>query len=341
MRATCVRYSRSNARPSPEAASATSAVSASRPVWSRSLRSVATPGVVSSMCLIRYGLGVKGCSGSGRLRAVTTSLSALAGLGLVLGLRHAFEPDHLAAVSTLATRQGRLLDAPRPGPRAGAAPRLGAPPLGGPSPPAPRPGAAARRLPAGPRLGPRAHRERRGGGGRHHPVRADPARTLRPGGRFSRGPAADRSRGVGVVALCARALASPPARPRPGRRAPPPSPQSCSRRRAPAHAPPRRRRALPRVRPVAWARRQRRAPAVARRRRAHAWGPARLFPRLRRRHDDRDAVRVVLARRDGAARGRPRRALGHAPPPWFSSRERNGWSGARGTSGRRLLSRLS
>src|ERR1043166_9046965 len=108
MRATCVRYSRSNARPSPEAASATSAVSASRPVWSRSLRSVATPGVVSSMCLIQYGLGLKGCSGSGRLRAVTTSLSALAGLGLVLGLRHAFEPDHLAAVSTLPTRQGRL-----------------------------------------------------------------------------------------------------------------------------------------------------------------------------------------------------------------------------------------
>src|SRR5256886_6544293 len=115
MRATCVRYSRSNARPSPEAASATSAVSASRPVWSRSLRSVATPGVVSSMCLIRYGLGVKGCSGSGRLRAVTTSLSALAALGLVLGLRHAFEPDHLAVVSTLATRQGRLLDACRLG----------------------------------------------------------------------------------------------------------------------------------------------------------------------------------------------------------------------------------
>jgi len=49
------------------------------------------------------------------LRAVTTSLSALAGLGLVLGLRHAFEPDHLAAVSTLATRQGRLLDACRLG----------------------------------------------------------------------------------------------------------------------------------------------------------------------------------------------------------------------------------
>src|SRR5881394_2157952 len=114
-RATCVRYNRSNARPSPEAASATSAVSASRAVWSRSLRSVATPGVVSSMCLIRYGLGVKGCSGSGRLRAVTTDLPALAGLGLVLGLRHAFEPDHLAAVSTLATRQGRLLDACRLG----------------------------------------------------------------------------------------------------------------------------------------------------------------------------------------------------------------------------------
>src|SRR6266699_7282390 len=43
------------------------------------------------------------------------NLSALAGLGLVLGLRHAFEPDHLAAVSTLATRRGRLLDACRLG----------------------------------------------------------------------------------------------------------------------------------------------------------------------------------------------------------------------------------
>ncbi len=43
------------------------------------------------------------------------SLLALAGLGLLLGFRHAFEPDHLAAVSTLATRQGRLLDACRLG----------------------------------------------------------------------------------------------------------------------------------------------------------------------------------------------------------------------------------
>ena len=40
---------------------------------------------------------------------------AVAGLGLLLGFRHAFEPDHLAAVSTLATRQGRLLDACRLG----------------------------------------------------------------------------------------------------------------------------------------------------------------------------------------------------------------------------------
>ena len=44
-----------------------------------------------------------------------TSLLALAGIGLLLGFRHAFEPDHLAAVSTLATRQGRLLDACRLG----------------------------------------------------------------------------------------------------------------------------------------------------------------------------------------------------------------------------------
>src|SRR3989475_1369294 len=43
------------------------------------------------------------------------NLLALAGLGLLLGFRHAFEPDHLAAVSTLATRQGRLLHACRLG----------------------------------------------------------------------------------------------------------------------------------------------------------------------------------------------------------------------------------
>src|SRR5436853_4239000 len=43
------------------------------------------------------------------------TLLALAGLGLLLGFRHAFEPDHLAAVSTLAPRQGRLLDACRLG----------------------------------------------------------------------------------------------------------------------------------------------------------------------------------------------------------------------------------
>ena len=46
---------------------------------------------------------------------MSTSLLALSGLGLLLGLRHAFEPDHLAAVSTLATRQGRVLDACRLG----------------------------------------------------------------------------------------------------------------------------------------------------------------------------------------------------------------------------------
>ena len=42
-------------------------------------------------------------------------LLAPAALGLLLGLRHAFEPDHLAAVSTLATRQARLGDACRLG----------------------------------------------------------------------------------------------------------------------------------------------------------------------------------------------------------------------------------
>src|SRR3989440_7646543 len=44
-----------------------------------------------------------------------SNLLALSGLGLLLGFRHAFEPDHLAAVSTLATRQDRLLDACRLG----------------------------------------------------------------------------------------------------------------------------------------------------------------------------------------------------------------------------------
>jgi ABC-type nickel/cobalt efflux system permease component RcnA len=46
---------------------------------------------------------------------ITPSVTALAGIGLVLGLRHAFEPDHLAAVSTLATRQQRLWPAARLG----------------------------------------------------------------------------------------------------------------------------------------------------------------------------------------------------------------------------------
>lgn len=42
-------------------------------------------------------------------------LLSVAGLGLLLGFRHAFEPDHLAVVTTLATRQGRLRDACRLG----------------------------------------------------------------------------------------------------------------------------------------------------------------------------------------------------------------------------------
>jgi hypothetical protein len=43
------------------------------------------------------------------------TLPAVLGIGLVLGFRHAFEPDHLAAVSTLATRQGSVLAACRLG----------------------------------------------------------------------------------------------------------------------------------------------------------------------------------------------------------------------------------
>lgn len=46
---------------------------------------------------------------------MTPALPAVAGIGLILGFRHAFEPDHLAAVSTLATRQGSLAAAGRLG----------------------------------------------------------------------------------------------------------------------------------------------------------------------------------------------------------------------------------
>ncbi len=44
-----------------------------------------------------------------------TRLLPIAGIGLVLGFRHAFEPDHLAAVTTLATRQRSLVAACRLG----------------------------------------------------------------------------------------------------------------------------------------------------------------------------------------------------------------------------------
>jgi sulfite exporter TauE/SafE len=37
---------------------------------------------------------------------VSISLLSVTGIGFIVGFRHAFEPDHLAAVTTLATRQG-------------------------------------------------------------------------------------------------------------------------------------------------------------------------------------------------------------------------------------------
>ena len=46
---------------------------------------------------------------------MSPSLLAVAGISLLLGFRHAFEPDHLAAVSTLATRQGSVWAACRLG----------------------------------------------------------------------------------------------------------------------------------------------------------------------------------------------------------------------------------
>ena len=47
---------------------------------------------------------------------MSPTISTVAGIGMLLGLRHAFEPDHLAAVSTLATRPAaRLWSAARLG----------------------------------------------------------------------------------------------------------------------------------------------------------------------------------------------------------------------------------
>lgn len=46
---------------------------------------------------------------------MSPTLAAVGGIGLLLGFRHAFEPDHLAAVSTLATRSPRLSAAARLG----------------------------------------------------------------------------------------------------------------------------------------------------------------------------------------------------------------------------------
>ena len=47
---------------------------------------------------------------------MSPTISTVAGIGLLLGLRHAFEPDHLAAISTLATRPAaRLWSAARLG----------------------------------------------------------------------------------------------------------------------------------------------------------------------------------------------------------------------------------
>ena len=42
---------------------------------------------------------------------MSPTFPAVIAISLALGVRHAFEPDHLAAVSTLATRQGRGLQA--------------------------------------------------------------------------------------------------------------------------------------------------------------------------------------------------------------------------------------
>jgi hypothetical protein len=45
------------------------------------------------------------------LIATGPGLFSVLGVGLLLGFRHAFEPDHLAAVTTLASRQAKVRDA--------------------------------------------------------------------------------------------------------------------------------------------------------------------------------------------------------------------------------------
>src|ERR1051326_5566019 len=74
--------------------------------------------VSSSTCRGMHDLGYasrpKGCSEMGP--AMTPSIVAVLAIGGLLGFRHAFEPDHLAAVSTLASRPGsRLWSAARLG----------------------------------------------------------------------------------------------------------------------------------------------------------------------------------------------------------------------------------
>lgn len=46
---------------------------------------------------------------------MSAALFSIAGIGFLVGFRHAFEPDHLAAVATLATREGGLVRAARLG----------------------------------------------------------------------------------------------------------------------------------------------------------------------------------------------------------------------------------
>src|SRR5438477_12857241 len=91
----------------------------SRRMFSRISETRASTGGYRAWTASRSGSMIRQRASTRFLAAMTLAppptVLALAGLGLLLGLRHAFEPDHLAAVSTLATRQGRLLDACRLG----------------------------------------------------------------------------------------------------------------------------------------------------------------------------------------------------------------------------------
>src|SRR2546430_5478517 len=76
-----------------------------------------------------------------------------------------------------------------------------------------------------------------------------------------------------------------------------------------------------------------RDPGTAGRRRAHSHRATHLLPRLRPRHDARDAARVVLTRGTGAPRFRAARALRNGTALGIGDGERGGGVAAGGAGG--------